>query len=140
MLSKKGILFLLSFWTITTVAVYSIISCGSNSKQVTKKLFTRDSTLTVIQYSYNWTINDHRTSVAMRIEYDTLTPDTANPTKNVWSRYQEYQVPIPAPVLDSVTKKPKRDGLGREVQELKWAVLPKDLLLVDYNKNYKLKK
>jgi hypothetical protein len=118
--------------TLLALSALFIISCDNGSKPVSVK---SDSTWTSVLYAMDWNRNDYRASTAIRIMKDTLKVDTTNPTKNIVVTDTIYIVPI---FIDSmVNGQPVYDSLKRKVQNLQWVVLPKNLLLQDYNKNWK---
>lgn len=116
---------------------FLLASCGSTYIK-SDSHNKNDTTFTVIIYSFDWTKNDHRVTTAKRVIKDSFELQRADTTKNgitqkrEWEKDTAYLVPI----VDSTSS---LDSLKRPVKkaELRWVQLPKELLLQDYNKNFK---
>lgn len=125
--------------TLITFAFAILLLTSCNDKPVyTKdvKLSARDTALTVVAYSHDWSKNDHRIASALRIVHDTLLPDPKDPVRNISTRDTSYQVYQTKILADSVTRKPKLDSLGKPITVYVLEGLPKSFLLQDYNKRY----
>lgn len=120
---------------IIVLTALIIASCNNKGNNVVKQS-GRDTTITVVAYSFNWDLNDHRFTTALRIEYDTLLPNKEDSTENIWQRDTLYKLPFEQPVLDSITKKPVLDTTGTEKKRIEWLILPREFILVDYNKRF----
>lgn len=130
------------------IGMYISILPGCTSKSTVK--VGRDSTLTSVLYVINWNQNDYRTSSAVRITYDTvmeIRDSTSGGEIKITKRKvrdTSYRVPIfvktPDSVLNKVTGKKELvfDSVGqpKTTTTVAWPILPKKLLIVDYQKQW----
>jgi hypothetical protein len=124
--------------SIIIIIAFVLASCANTTKDSTRKLGQRDTTFTAVAYILDWNTNDYRLSTARKITYDTLMPDSTNPKQNIIRDSTEYQVPIFINLIDSITKKPLLDSVGKQRQVVRWYILEKEQLLNDYNKDFKI--
>jgi hypothetical protein len=118
------------------IAALLLSACAGTSDKRTGKLQQRDTTLTAVAYALDWNRNDLRLSSARRIVYDSLMPDSTNPSKNIIQRVQVYEVPLFINLFDTITRKPILDSNKQQVQVIRWYILDTSLLLQDYNKDF----
>ena len=121
------------------------IACSGKSKKETPATYLKtDTSWTVVAYSYDWNLNDHRITTARRIIQDMekmVAVDSSGGTvtsekKRIKDTF--YLVPIFEPVMDS-TKKIIKTVIGKDSLRVTWTKLPPELLLVDYNKHFVVK-
>lgn len=110
-------------------------ACGQATSDYVKSV--PDTVFTTVHYSFNWATNDFRVSTARKIVLDTFSLQAVDSLTSVkkWVRDSVYLLPF----ADTVRKngKPVLDSLGRPKIDVRWINLPKQFLLIDYNKNWK---
>lgn len=121
---------------LATALILVLISCNNKSNDEEFKHAKTDTIRTAINYALDWTRNDLRNSVALKIFKDTFIIDTPKTNSLKWRRDSFYKVPLPTNIFDSVTKKPILDSTGKQMQIIQWYDLPKELLIIDYNKKF----
>lgn len=117
------------FFFFVLLISYLWMSCENNNRGSDFVKTPTDSVFTTVHYSYNWTTNDYRVSTARRVALDTfaLTPVDSLTSVKKWRRDSIYYLPF----ADSVTVK------GKVEKKLRWVPVPKGIILIDYNKNWK---
>ena len=128
------------------MSVLILSACNDDSPE-SASFKNKDTVRTTIQYAYNWAGHDYRTVTAIKIK-----------SKDTF----KYLVPIqdsvrnPTPVLDTVKLNglpvvnaagsivtrsryiPILDSAGKARFEIRWPELPKEFLIVDYNKDWEV--
>lgn len=102
--------------------LFSLILIEACSSKSEPKQQANDTTFTVVAYSFDWNKNDNRLSTARRVVYDTLMPSPADKSRNIVRRDTLYLIPF-------ISKKDT-------VESVAWIILPKELLLMDFNKSF----
>jgi hypothetical protein len=124
---------------LSVVSLNYFMAC--NNKNESNEVFKIDSTTTSINFTANPYSNDYRQTTARRFikkEYRLVSVDS-NGNKVTQEKQlvtdTTYQVPIFYPIQDSL-KKTLKTKTGQDSGFYRWEYMPKEMLLVDYNKKW----
>lgn len=128
-------------YLLLVIGIIIYCACGGNKSKSTEIIGKADTTRTTILYAHDWTNNDYRTVTAFRIISFTTKPVDTTEGKVIseWATDTAYYVPFFNPIIDSAKKILKRVD-GKDSTRVEWGKLPRtpnDLLLIDYNRNWK---
>lgn len=128
--------------TVVFAVLVLTMACGKPKTAA----ITSDTTLTTINYAYNWGQHDYRTVTSIRIKskdtFKYLVPlqDTVRNPKPVLDTVRINGLPVVDSTGRVVTRArylPVFDSVGKVKMEIRWPELPKEFLIQDYNKDWK---
>jgi hypothetical protein len=117
---------------VMTIFFFSCNEIGS----VNFKKQPADTVMTTILYAHNFMYNDYRAATVQKIIMDTFAEVSIDSfiTKKEWTRDSVYYIQLSDTA--KVNGMPVRDSVGKIKMEPRLYVVPKDIILEDFNKEW----